>query len=178
MWVLQKGIRIRFAKVFWRQFFKTEMTLQISQVTKKGKEKENGNRSYAELERKIDSLIESLSKPYFNKILRALVNRNFDNAELRKIKNEPIWPWYEKKVENNLISYLDFNDYLKIIIRRNNWNEIFKDIFGDAELISAKFKELSPMRNAIAHMRDLEKEEIDRLRINANDILICVKKAL
>ena len=38
------------------EFFKTEMTLQISQVTKKGKEKENDNRLLAELERKIDSL--------------------------------------------------------------------------------------------------------------------------
>ena len=56
------------------------MALQISQVTKKGKEKENSNKLLAELECKIGSITQSLSKPYFNRILKALATRNFDNA--------------------------------------------------------------------------------------------------
>lgn len=71
---------------------------------------------------------------------------------------------------------MDFNDYIKIIRKRDNWNDIFKKVFVDEELISAKLRELSPTRNKIAHSRNLEKGEIDRLRINSNDILVCIKK--
>jgi hypothetical protein len=53
------------------------------------------------------------------------------------------------------MAYVDFADYLKIITRADNWKEIFRDIFFEQELISAKFKELNPIRNKIAHSRDL-----------------------
>ena len=53
------------------------------------------------------------------------------------------------------MAYVDFADYLKIITRADNWKEIFRDIFFEQELISAKFKELNLIRNKIAHSRDL-----------------------
>jgi integrase len=58
-------------------FYKKEMTLQNIQTTKQEKE---GSKS-TELERKIDSITVSLSKPYFNKILKDLSNRNWENVK-------------------------------------------------------------------------------------------------
>jgi hypothetical protein len=98
-----------------------------------------------------------------------------ENAELKKQKNEKIWPWYTGNVEP-IITYLDFNDYLKIIRKNDNWKEVFKNIFVDEEWISTKFKELSPIRNKIAHSRELEKNEIDRLKFNVIDLLSCIKR--
>lgn len=98
-----------------------------------------------------------------------------ENAEIKKQKNEKTWPWYTGK-SDSLTTYLDFNDYLKIIRRGDNWKEIFKNIFIDEEWISAKFKELSPIRNSIAHNRELNKQDIDRLKINATDIISCINR--
>jgi Swt1-like HEPN len=74
------------------------------------------------------------------------------------------------------MAYVDFADYLKIITRADNWKEIFRDIFFEQELISAKFKELNPIRNKIAHSRDLTEQDLRRLRIHAEDILLSLEK--
>jgi hypothetical protein len=74
------------------------------------------------------------------------------------------------------MTYVDFADYLKIITRADNWKEIFRDIFFEQELISAKFKELNPIRNKIAHSRDLTEQDLRRLRIHAEDILLFLEK--
>ena len=39
--------------------------------------------------------------------------------------------------------------------------------FRRCELISAKFKELNPIRNKIAHSRDLTQQELRRLRVQS-----------
>ena len=121
----------------------------------------------------IETKFSQKSKNWWNE---RMPNDVKSNAELRKIKNETTWPWYENQISNTTITYLDFNDYIKIIRRRDNWNEIFKDIFDDEELISAKLRELAPIRNKIAHSRDLEKGDIERLKINTKDVLICIEK--
>jgi hypothetical protein len=97
------------------------------------------------------------------------------NAEIRKQKNDRQWPWYES-YDEPIMAYVDFADYLKIIIRADNWNEFFRDVFREQELISAKFKELNPIRNKIAHSRDLTEQDTRRLRIHAEDILISIQK--
>ena len=58
---------------------KRDMVLQQSQI------KENNNNlssssNIEELERKIDSITNGLSRPYFNKILKELAKENIENA--------------------------------------------------------------------------------------------------
>ncbi len=69
------------------------------------------------------------------------------------------------------INFVDFPDYLKIIRKRDNWRDYFHQFFKDEESISVKLRELEPIRNAIAHSRPLPKGSLDRLRVNARDIL-------
>lgn len=95
-------------------------------------------------------------------------------AEERKAKNENQWPWYSNKA-HDLISYVDFNDYLKIITKKDNWRDVFSQLFKDKDIISAKLRELEPIRNAIAHNRKIGSYEILKLKLHARDILLCIK---
>ncbi len=69
------------------------------------------------------------------------------------------------------IQYVDFPDYVKIIRRKDNWRDAFHKVFKDEESISVKLRELGPIRNALAHFRPLPKGSLERLRVNAKDIL-------
>lgn len=71
----------------------------------------------------------------------------------------------------HLIQYVDFPDYLKIIRRKDNWRDTFHKVFKDEESISVKLRDLEPIRNALAHSRPLPKGSLERLRVNAKDIL-------
>ena len=57
-------------------FYKKEMALQDSQTSKIV----SSDSKYVELERKVDSITNGLSRPYFNKILKELVKKNLENA--------------------------------------------------------------------------------------------------
>jgi hypothetical protein len=61
-------------KVFYK---KKEMTMQESQSPKV---EASDSSKYVEIERKIDSITNGLSRPYFNKILKELVKKNLENA--------------------------------------------------------------------------------------------------
>jgi hypothetical protein len=92
------------------------------------------------------------------------------SAEQRKAKDDR--PWTSATGANlHPIHYVDFPDYVKIIRRKDNWREVFARVFHDQEIISTKLRELEPVRNALAHSRSLSKNGLNRLRINAKDIL-------
>ena len=93
-------------------------------------------------------------------------------AEDRKSRDETLWPWSNKS--HDLINFVDFNDYIKIITRRDNWREIFVNIFKDQALLIAKLKELDPIRNTIAHSRPLSSNDRMRLKLHAHDLISCI----
>jgi len=96
-----------------------------------------------------------------------------EKVELRKTKNEKQWPWHISK-DLPFVYYVDFTDYLKIITRRDNWNQVFKTIFKDRDAISVKLRELEPIRNAIAHFRGLSRRELDKLKLLSEEIISCI----
>jgi len=73
------------------------------------------------------------------------------------------------------IHYVAFPDYIKIISRKDNWVQIFKPFFGDQMIISAKFRDLDPIRNAVAHPRPLNNQQITKLRLYAIEIIGLMK---
>lgn len=98
-----------------------------------------------------------------------------DRARLRKERNEKQWPWHTEK-DLPLIFYVDFADYIKIIMRRDNWEQVFKQIFQEKEIILAKLRELEPIRNAIAHVRELSQTQLQKLELYSEDIVLCIQK--
>lgn len=99
-----------------------------------------------------------------------------EQAEIKKRKNESPWPWMN--ANNPVIAYVDFADYSKIITKRDNWDMAFKKIFHDREWISTRLKELEPIRNAIAHPRNLTSKQIQKLDLYAGEIIECIKNSV
>jgi len=97
-----------------------------------------------------------------------------DRAELRRKNDERQYPWHKTR-SLPLAFYIDFADYVKIIVRRDNWREAFKQVFKDKEVISTKLRELEPIRNAIAHSRELNQAESDKLRLYSEEIISCMR---
>jgi hypothetical protein len=71
----------------------------------------------------------------------------------KAIEHERNIKWI-RLIPHHPIYYLDFPDLKKIIDRIDNWEEIFKDLFGTRkEVITNIFSELEPIRNRVAHNR-------------------------
>jgi len=85
-----------------------------------------------------------------------------------------IWPW---TVQENLhpLHYINFPEYSKIITKKDNWRDIFLESFVDREILTSKLRELEPIRNKIAHMRDLSEEEKSKLLLFASEIQECIQ---
>lgn len=114
-------------------------------------------------------------------IQKIIVEPNSGNLE-NKIPVNIIGKWNERKEaeENNpvvdsgyeLIYYSDFTDIKEILQKGKNF-KLFESIFKEEQLkiITSKLHELDPIRKKIAHYRPLSKNEFERLRMYANDIL-------
>lgn len=127
-----------------------------------------------ELESSLRSLIQSrLSSVSSKWWTERIPNDVRERAEQRKAKNERLYPWHPEQGLNQIF-YVDFTDYAKIILRKDNWEEAFSPVFKDKEIISAKLKELEPIRNAVAHFRDLNHSEIQKLRLYAKEIVASI----
>lgn len=71
----------------------------------------------------------------------------------------------------DLIHYADFNDLAQIITQNNNWNGMFKAVFGDKEGVQVSLRRLSPLRNNNAHVRPLTPSELLFLVAEATRLL-------
>lgn len=67
--------------------------------------------------------------------------------------------------------FIDYPDYAKIILRRDNWDQVFSSTFKDKEIISVKLREIEPIRNAIAHFRKLSRSQEEKLDLYVGDVL-------
>lgn len=114
----------------------------------------------------IEKALSEISADWWNE---KIPNDVKQKAENRKKRNEKQWPWI---AVNNLhaIHYIDFPDYAKIITRRDNWNAVFEKIFGNSERIIFKLNELEPIRNAIAHARDISQRDLLKLYLYTDEI--------
>lgn len=97
-------------------------------------------------------------------------------AEEAQSKEERPFPWIEP--ENlEVIHFVDFTGYRKIIIQKNNWDECFAEVFHDKELISAYLTELERVRVKVAHSRNLQPVEVKTLKLYHEKIVSAIGKA-
>lgn len=119
----------------------------------------------------IQTSLEKVSKNWWKERIPEDVQHR---ASLRKERNEKQWPWYTEK-DLPLMSYVDFTDYIKIITRRDNWEQVFRQIFEEKDIILAKLRELEPIRNAIAHVRELSQAQVQKLKLYSEDVISCIE---
>jgi hypothetical protein len=85
------------------------------------------------------------------------VQVKFDSA----VSHERGFTW-KMLIPHHPIYYIDFPDLKKLIERRDNWSDVFQPIFGSGkDVVITMMSELEPLRNAIAHTRDLHQTAID-----------------
>jgi hypothetical protein len=80
------------------------------------------------------------------------------------------------------VEYLDFSDYVEVIVKqRNNW-KMFGDVFGrreqDKSWLETRLNELKPIRNVIMHRPPLGKEDEKRFKLFWRDIMEKTSKAI
>lgn len=91
--------------------------------------------------------------------------------------------WLEKqeKAEANgerewpLIAYADFTDYVKIITQKNNWQEVFEEIFDRKESVQESFQRLYPIRICTMHARLITQDDELYLRVETKRILKAIR---
>lgn len=71
--------------------------------------------------------------------------------------------------ENDPLWFLSFDSLLKIIFDRKLWKR-FETYLTTRRLLKAKFEEISPIRNRIAHCRSLHPDDLERLTRLMKDI--------
>lgn len=75
--------------------------------------------------------------------------------------------WEDKKkrglaageAEQPLIAYADFTDYVAIIIRRDNWRDVFGDLFQHKPSVEESFRRLYPVRICTMHARPITADD-------------------
>ena len=98
-----------------------------------------------------------------------------ENCEQRKKEGDLPYPW-SPQADQDRIFYADFADYRTIIKKRDNWEQAFRKIFKDKEMIASKLTELEPIRRAIAHSRDLQAGDIDTLDLYSQHIMSAIAR--
>jgi len=96
------------------------------------------------------------------------------SAEERMRKEESIPPF--EPLGRHPIFYVSFSDYRKIILRRDNWHDVFKEVFKDELWIAARLKDLELLRNKVMHSRPLTQREKEKLRLFVDEILLCISR--
>ena len=90
--------------------------------------------------------------------------------------------WFEKqqKVRDNggpdwpLIAYADFTDYVPIITRNDNWEKVFKPIFGRSAFVQESFQRLYPIRICTMHARLITQDDELYLYVETKRILTAI----
>ena len=73
------------------------------------------------------------------------------------------------------IQYADFMDLQKVIVRKDNWRDVFRAIFQSREDIIVSFTRLHPVRKALAHSRSLSKLDVLTLVSETSRVLSRLK---
>lgn len=63
------------------------------------------------------------------------------------------------EAEKPLIAYADFTDYLQIIIRNDNWRDIFSAMFQHKPSVEESFRRLYPVRICTMHARPITQDD-------------------
>jgi len=73
-----------------------------------------------------------------------------------------------------LIEYADFTEYADLITRADNWDEVFKNVFGRTESVRESFFRLAPVRLCTMHARPITKTELMLATAEITRLLIAI----
>ena len=106
------------------------------------------------------------------RFIEAKLREKYGNKWKDHIPKDAMGKWEDKKKmdkERNdeelpIFAYADFPHLREIIIKKDNWREVFEPYFKDKEATAGKLKELEPIRLIIAHSKRPLRED-EKLKI-------------
>ncbi len=96
-------------------------------------------------------------------------------AESRRQKQETIWPWHPVS-STNVMDYLDFSDYRRIILESTNWSQVFAGFFRAPSFVDSRMGELEPIRNDVAHSRPLSATTCNKVLLYVEELEKCTNR--
>ena len=76
--------------------------------------------------------------------------------------------------EKPLIAYADFTDYEAIIVRNDNWREVFRSVFQRKTLVHESFRRLYPIRVCTMHSRIITQDDELYLHAETRRLLLAI----
>ena len=77
----------------------------------------------------------------------------------------------EGESKQPLIAYADFTDYVQIIVRRDNWDQVFASVFRRKSLVQESLQRLYPIRVCTMHARIISQDDELYLHAETNRLL-------
>jgi hypothetical protein len=90
-----------------------------------------------------------------------------DKKEIARKNGEP---------ERSLIAYADFTDYLTLIVRGDNWRDVFQAVFQRRESVQESFQRLYPVRICTMHARFIEQDDFLYLHVETKRLLKAIHR--
>ena len=78
------------------------------------------------------------------------------------------------ELERPFIAYADFTDYEQIILRKDNWGELFADIFKRPTMVQESFQRLYPIRICTMHARIVTQDDELYLYVETKRLLAAI----
>jgi hypothetical protein len=122
---------------------------------------------------------ESQLRRFIDKQMRAAFGENWIK---HRVPGDMRQRWIDKKQKAGearerewpLIAYADFADYVPIITRKDNWEEVFKPVFGRADSVMESFQRLYPIRISTMHARLITQDDELYLFVETKRILTAI----
>lgn len=73
-----------------------------------------------------------------------------------------------------LIAYADFTDYVNLIVRRDNWDQVFAPVFRRKSLVQESLQRLYPIRICTMHARIISQDDELYLHAETTRLLIAM----
>jgi len=132
---------------------------------------------------KIIYLFESRIRRFIDEIMTKRYGSNWAKHRVPgDMKND----WEEKRIkaldsgepERPLICYADFTHYETVIVRKDNWEEVFKAVFRNKESVTESLRRLYPMRIPTMHTRIIISDDMLYLFAETQRILKAIDEYL
>lgn len=73
------------------------------------------------------------------------------------------------------VAYADFTDYIPVIMRKDNWRQLFKGYFGRPEDVRESFQRLRPIRLDTMHARPISQDDELLLYVEVKRIMRAIE---
>ena len=102
----------------------------------------------------------------------------------QQVPSEMLKAWKEKRERaiqagqesGTLLDFADFSDYKSIIERGDNWEKVFKAVFGRKGDVQESFLRLQPVRITTMHSRGVTKEDQLLLLVESRRVLGAIRR--